>query len=80
MGTDASVPISLLARSGAAASVYARALALFFQFTCAFERTHKARNAPTNLPDDQPWATPRAWAAKRGHKEIAKRLHDAGAA
>ncbi|MGI8601369.1 MAG: ankyrin repeat domain-containing protein [Verrucomicrobiales bacterium] len=28
------------------------------------------RGAATNLPDDEPWATPLAWATRRGHGEI----------
>jgi hypothetical protein len=32
------------------------------------------QGAPKSLPDDPPWATPRAWAEKRGHKKIAKLL------
>jgi hypothetical protein len=30
--------------------------------------------APRSLPDDPPWATPLAWAVKRGHDEIAALL------
>jgi hypothetical protein len=29
-----------------------------------------ARGAPKSLPDDPPWATPRAWAERRGHRNI----------
>ena len=32
------------------------------------------RGAPKNLPHDPPWATPLAWATKRGHEKIAKLL------
>ena len=32
------------------------------------------RGAPKSLPDDPPWATPVAWANKRGHEKIAKLL------
>jgi hypothetical protein len=32
------------------------------------------RGAPKQLPDDPPWATPRAWALKRGHAKIAELL------
>jgi hypothetical protein len=38
-----------------------------------------ARGAPTALPDDEPWATPLAWALKRGHPHIADLLRAAGA-
>ena len=31
-----------------------------------------ARGAPTDLPDDEPWATPLAWATRRGHARIAE--------
>jgi ankyrin repeat protein len=37
-----------------------------------------ARGAPTNLPDDEPWATPLAWAERRGHSEIAQILRNHG--
>jgi hypothetical protein len=30
--------------------------------------------APKSLPDDPEWATPLAWATRRGHDEIAKLL------
>jgi ankyrin repeat protein len=33
-----------------------------------------ARGAPTNLPDDEPWAMPLAWAERRGHAEVAEIL------
>src|SRR5262245_23611045 len=33
-----------------------------------------ARGAPTNLPDEEPWATPLAWADRRGHSQIASIL------
>ena len=39
-----------------------------------------ARGAPTNLPDDPPWATPLAWAERRGHAEVAEILRKHGAA
>jgi hypothetical protein len=32
------------------------------------------RGAPKSLPDDPAWATPLAWAIKRGHAEIAALL------
>lgn len=37
------------------------------------------RGAMPNLPDDPTWATPLAWAVRRGHREIAGLLqsHDA---
>ena len=35
--------------------------------------------AKPNLPDDPPWATPLAWARRRGHTEIAERLEQGGA-
>ena len=38
-----------------------------------------ARGAPANLPDDEPWATPLAWAEKRGHADIAAILRKHGA-
>jgi hypothetical protein len=38
-----------------------------------------ARGAKVNLPDDPPWATPLAWAEKRGHAEIAGILRRHGA-
>ena len=37
------------------------------------------RGAATNLPEDEDWATPLAWAQKRGHNEIAAVLRQAGA-
>ena len=37
------------------------------------------RGAPTNLPDDESWATPLAWAIKRGHVRIVEILRAAGA-
>ena len=37
------------------------------------------KGATTNLPDDPPWATPLAWATKRGHDEIAELLKQSGA-
>jgi ankyrin repeat protein len=38
-----------------------------------------ARGAPTDLADDEPWATPLAWATRRGHGRIADLLRTAGA-
>jgi len=35
--------------------------------------------ASPNLPDDPPWATPLAWAARRGHQEITALLRQHGA-
>ena len=32
------------------------------------------RVAKLNLPDDPPWATPRAWATRRGHRELVELL------
>lgn len=32
------------------------------------------RGAPVTEPEAEPWATPLAWAEKRGHKEIAEIL------
>ena len=32
------------------------------------------RGAPRSLPDDPAWATPLAWAKRRGHEEIARLL------
>jgi hypothetical protein len=37
------------------------------------------RGARVSLPDDEPWATPLAWAEKRGHPEIAEILRRHGA-
>jgi ankyrin repeat protein len=37
-----------------------------------------ARGAPTNLPDDEPWATALAWAERRGHSQIASILRTRG--
>ena len=37
------------------------------------------RGAKPNLPDDPPWATPLAWATRRGHAEIADSLTRHGA-
>lgn len=37
------------------------------------------RGAPTNLPDDEPWATPLAWAQRREHSEVAEILRQHGA-
>jgi ankyrin repeat protein len=38
-----------------------------------------AGGAKPNLPDDPPWATPLAWATRRGHDETAARLKHHGA-
>jgi ankyrin repeat protein len=38
-----------------------------------------ARGALPNLRDDEPWATPLAWASRRGHDGIAEILRRAGA-
>jgi ankyrin repeat protein len=38
-----------------------------------------SRGAKPSLPDDPPWATPLAWAARRGHVEIAEVLRKHGA-
>jgi ankyrin repeat protein len=38
------------------------------------------RGAATDLPDDEPWATPLAWARKKGHDDIVKLLREHGAA
>jgi ankyrin repeat protein len=35
--------------------------------------------AATNLPDDQPWATPLAWATRHGHGDIVELLKQHGA-
>jgi hypothetical protein len=32
------------------------------------------RGAPKSLPGDPHWATPLAWATRRGHEEIARLL------
>ena len=37
------------------------------------------RGANPNLPDDLPWATPLAWATRRGHAETAELLKQNGA-
>ena len=37
------------------------------------------RGARTNFPDDLPWATPLAWARKKGHAEVERMLLEAGA-
>src|SRR5438132_819857 len=37
------------------------------------------RGATTNLPGDEPWATPLAWASRRGHGEIVELLKQHGA-
>ena len=37
------------------------------------------RGAATNLPDDEPWATPLAWATRRGQGDIAELLRQHGA-
>jgi len=38
-----------------------------------------SRGAPTNLPDDKPWATTLVWATRKGYTEIVQILRDAGA-
>ena len=38
-----------------------------------------SRGAQMNLPDDEPWATPLAWAIRRGNRRIAHTLRDTGA-
>jgi hypothetical protein len=38
-----------------------------------------ARGALTNLPDEELWATPLAWADRRGHSQIASILRARGA-
>jgi ankyrin repeat protein len=38
-----------------------------------------SRGAPVNLPDDEPWATPLAWAERRGHQQVASILRAHGA-
>jgi ankyrin repeat protein len=38
-----------------------------------------SRGAPVSLPDDEPWATPLAWATRRGHTQIVAMLQAAGA-
>jgi ankyrin repeat protein len=37
-----------------------------------------SRGAPVALPDDEPWATPLAWAERRGHGDIAALLRSRG--
>jgi ankyrin repeat protein len=37
------------------------------------------RGAATNLADDEPWATPLAWATRRGHERVIAILRAAGA-
>jgi ankyrin repeat protein len=37
------------------------------------------RGAKPNLPDDPPWATPLAWATRRGHGQIVDVLKKHGA-
>lgn len=37
------------------------------------------RGAATNLPDDEPWATPLAWAIRHGRDQIVERLKHYGA-
>jgi ankyrin repeat protein len=37
------------------------------------------RGARPNVPGDPPWATPLAWATRRGHAEIADLLKQHGA-
>jgi len=43
------------------------------------EALQVARGAKPNLPDDPPWATPLAWAARRGHGQIVELLKQHGA-
>jgi hypothetical protein len=38
-----------------------------------------SRDAPTSLPDDEPWATPLAWAERRQHAKIVSVLRRHGA-
>jgi hypothetical protein len=38
-----------------------------------------SRGVPTNLPDDEPWATPLAWAERRQHAKIVSILRQHGA-
>jgi ankyrin repeat protein len=38
-----------------------------------------SRGAPIDLPDDEPWATPLAWAERRGHEHVAAILRAHGA-
>jgi hypothetical protein len=37
-----------------------------------------SRGAITSLPDDPPWATPLAWAERRGHAKVAHILKKHG--
>ena len=37
------------------------------------------RGAKLNLPDDPPWATPLAWATRRGHDQVVELLKQHGA-
>jgi ankyrin repeat protein len=39
-----------------------------------------SRGVPTNHPDDEPWATPLAWAERRHHAKIVSILRRHGAA
>jgi ankyrin repeat protein len=39
-----------------------------------------SHGSPTSLSDDEPWATPLAWATRRGHADAATKLRGAGAA
>jgi len=38
-----------------------------------------SRGAMPNLPDEPPWATPLAWASRRGHGDIVALLRRHGA-
>ena len=42
-------------------------------------RLYLKRGADAVEPDAEPWATPLAWATKRGHHEIVQLLRSAGA-
>jgi ankyrin repeat protein len=42
-------------------------------------RLYLERGADPNSPDDEPWATPLAWAERRGHTEIVNLLKAYGA-
>ena len=45
----------------------------------ALTRASCLGGAAPNLPDDEPWATPLAWATRRGHTQIVDMLQKAGA-
>ena len=47
--------------------------------TCPTWSSCCSRGAPVSLPDDDPWATPLAWATRRGHDGIVAILRAAGA-